>query len=222
VSSPDRWLSALWPGVQQHLPAPPATIVELGCGRSGGFVPRLRDAGYDALGVDPQAPDGQEYLRTEFEQSELPRPVHGLIACTSLHHVADPGEVVARIADALDPGGVLVVVEWDWEAVDEETARWALRRAGPDSWLSRRQEGWDASGQPWETYFRSWAAEHRLHSARDLFAELDQRFERLAHQRGPFFFADLTDTSEADELEAIGSGEIRAVRVDYVGRPASR
>jgi SAM-dependent methyltransferase len=159
-----------------------------------------------------------EYLRTEFEHADLPSPLDGVIACTSLHHVTDPGEAVAKIATALDPGGVVVVIEWDWEAVDEQTARWAFQRAEPDSWLSRRHEGWNASGQPWERYFRSWAGEHGIHGAGELLSELDKRFERVACEPGPFFFADLTDTTEADELEAIGSGEIRAVRIDYLGQ----
>ena len=193
--------------------------MELGCGRFGGFVPRLRESGYEAYGIDPAAPEGDGYLPTEFERTELPSPLSAVIACTSLHHVADPAEVVARIADSLDPGGVLLVVEWDWEAVDEQTARWAFQRAEPDSWLSRRHEGWNASGQPWERYFRSWAGEHGIHSAGALLRELDERFQRVACERGPFFFADLTDTSEADESEAIRSGAIRAVRIDYLGRP---
>lgn len=219
MPSPERWLTALWPRVQEHLPPRPATIAELGCGRLGGFVPRLNQGGYEALGIDPQAPEGPDYVRAEFEHTDLPSPLHGVIACTSLHHVADPGAVVERIAAALDPEGVVVVVEWDWEEVDEASARWAFERAEPDSWLSRRREGWSASGQSWERYFRSWAGEHGIHGAPELLRELDARFQRVACQRGPFFFADLIDTSEADESEAIASGEIRAVRIDYVGRP---
>ena len=52
----ERWLSAAWPFVRSRLPAPPARIVDVGCGPQGGFVPMLRAAGYDAEGVDPRAP----------------------------------------------------------------------------------------------------------------------------------------------------------------------
>ncbi len=218
MSSPERWLAALWPRVQQHLPPPPATIVELGCGRSGGFVPRLRRTGYEALGIDPAAPESAEYVRNEFEHSELPSPLNAVIACASLHHVADPREVVGRIADSLTAQGVLIVVEWDWEAVDVATASWCFQRAEPESWLSRRQEGWKASGQPWERYLQAWAAEHGIHSAGELLRELDERFQRVVCERGPYFFADLDETTEADEREAISSGEIQAARIDYVGR----
>lgn len=191
--------------------------MELGCGRAGGFVPRLVEGGYEATGIDPQAPDGDGYVQAEFEQIDLPSPLHGVIACTSLHHVADPGQVAEKIAAALEPGGAFVVVEWDWEAFDEASARWAFERAEPDSWLNRRQEGWNASGQPWEEYFRSWAGEHGIHRAEDLLRELDARFDRAVCERGAFYFADLTDTSEADELEAISAGEVQAARIEYVG-----
>ena len=218
MASSEQWLAAVWPAVRDHLPDPPATVVELGCGRVGGFVPRLRQEGFETIGIDPEAPDGEDYRRIEFERCDLPAQLDAIIACTSLHHVADPDEVVAKIADALDPNGLVIVVEWDWESFDEATARWCSDRAEDGSWLQRRLEGWTASGQPWEDHFRSWAAEHGIHSARELLGRLDERLQRVSCERGPFLFADLVGVSEADEREAIGAEEIRALRVDYVGR----
>ena len=72
VSSNQRWLDAIWPTVRSHLPAAPAAVVELGCGSLGGFVPALEREGYDALGIDPDAPEGNGYRRVEFERAELP------------------------------------------------------------------------------------------------------------------------------------------------------
>ena len=45
-----------------------AEVVEIGCGPLGGFVPMLRSSGYKALGVDPEAPDGERYRHVEFER----------------------------------------------------------------------------------------------------------------------------------------------------------
>ena len=42
----ERWLSATWPFVRDHLPVLPARVVELGCGPLGGFVPRMRLLGF--------------------------------------------------------------------------------------------------------------------------------------------------------------------------------
>jgi SAM-dependent methyltransferase len=207
--------------VRSHLPAPPAVVVELGCGSVGGFVPALLADGYEALGIDPQAPEGPSYRRLEFERSELPEAVDAVVASVSLHHVADPGEVFDRIAGALSPGGSVVVLEWDWESFDEASARWAFERLDltgeSKGWLHGARERWLASGLPWDTYLRDWATGHGLHSARVLVEQLDQRFERVACERGAYLFPELAHTTEADELQAIESGLVRAVRIDYVG-----
>lgn len=222
MSSNQRWLEAIWPTVRSHLPAPPAAVVELGCGSLGGFVPTLGREGYDALGIDPDAPEGNGYRRVEFERAELPPDADALVASLSLHHVADPAEVLDRIASTVRPGGSVVVVEWDWESFDEASARWCFERldlaAEPKGWLHRAREHWLASGEAWDRYFPGWAAGHGLHSARALVAGLDERFERVACNRGPYFFPELADTTEADEVREIEAGRVSAVRIDYVGR----
>jgi SAM-dependent methyltransferase len=221
MPSEQRWLATLWPKIRAHLPAPPATIVELGCGRHGGFVPRLLDSGYAAIGIDPAAPDGDAYRQLEFERSNLPSPLEAVIACTSLHHVADPGQVLDKVANALAQSGLMVVVEWDWESFDEATARWCFERLGPpenEGWLRRRHDDWSGSGQRWEDYLRDWAGREGVHSGQGLLRELDRRFERVVCERGPYLFPDLSDISEEQELAAIEAEEIQATRIDYVGR----
>jgi hypothetical protein len=54
----DPWLAAVWPFVRDQLPPAPASVLEVGCGTLGGFVPVLLDGGHQAVGVDPEAPDG--------------------------------------------------------------------------------------------------------------------------------------------------------------------
>jgi SAM-dependent methyltransferase len=214
----ERWLAAIWPVVRAQLPAAPARVIELGCGPLGGFVPRLRSSGYDAVGVDPKAPEEAGYHRVEFEHAELPAEADALVASASLHHVTDPAEVLDRVAATLAPGGTLVVVEWAWEDFDQPTAEWCFGRLGSEEgWVRRRRDGWLGSGEPWTTYFQGWAREEGLHSAETLLRLLDERFERRQLSRGPFVFADLEATSPEDEQRAIDEGEIRATRVDYAG-----
>jgi SAM-dependent methyltransferase len=196
-------------------------VVEIGCGSLGGFVPMLRSSGYEAVGVDPAAPDGEAYRRVEFEQAELSADADAVVASTSLHHVADLAEVLDRVAHTLVRAGTLVVIEWAWEEFDEPTAEWCFRRLGSDGepgWLNRRREEWLASRQSWSTYFREWAVREQLHKADKIVRLLDERFDREQLSRGPYFFSDLGDTSAEEEQAAIEAGEIRATRVDYVGR----
>lgn len=183
----------------------------------------MRSAGYEAVGVDPEAPDGPWYERTEFEQYPVPGPAGAVVACTSLHHVADLGEVLDRVGAALVPGGALVVVEWARERFDEATARWCFDRlpAAPldeHDWLRRRRDEWQASGLPWEGYCRAWAEEEGLHAGGDIVRELDARFDQRFLASGPYYFPDLADVSEEEEQAAIAAGAIQPGRIAYVGR----
>jgi SAM-dependent methyltransferase len=220
VTAAQRWLAAVWPVVRGRLPAPPARVIEIGCGPFGGFVPMLRSSGYAAVGVDPKAPDEEDYRRVEFERAELFSDIDAVVASTSLHHVVDPQQIIDRIASILTPDGTVVVVEWAWETFDEPTADWCFRRLGPDEqagWLHRRRDEWVVSGQPWSVYLRDWAQAEQLHASETLLRLLDERFNREYLGHGPYFFPDLAQTSEEDERAAIEAGQIRATRVDYVG-----
>ncbi len=221
----ERWLAAVWPFVRGSLPAAPARVAELGCGPLGGFVPMLESAGYEAAGIAPEAPRGPLYRQVGFERYDPPVRLDAFVACTSLHHVADLAAVLDLVDAVLVPGGVAVIVEWARERFDEATARWCFSRLpepdGDPGWLHQRHAEWRESGQPWDAYLRSWAQAEGLHAGRDILDELDARFDSQPATYGPYFFADLAGTSQADEQAAIDSGLIQASRIQYVGRRRS-
>lgn len=222
----ERWLASVWPFVRGRLPDPPARVLEIGCGPAGGFVPMLHASGYGATGVDPEAPPGPWYVRAEVERYGIPEPAGAIVACASLHHVADLGEVLDLVAAALIPGGVLVVTEWAWERFDEATARWcSARLARPEGqpedqhdWLGERLAQWRSSGQTWDAYGRSWAEAEGLHAGQDILRELHARFDCESLAYGPYYFPSLAGTSEADEQAAIDAGQIQPNRIQYHGR----
>lgn len=224
----ERWLAAVWPAVRGQLPAAPAQVTELGCGPLGGFVPQLRAAGYQASGVDPAAPGGPGYHQVEFERWDPAEASDAVVACTSLHHVADLDQVVDLIHAALRPGGTLVVVEWARERFDEATARWCCARlpagsgepgSGEPSWLQELCGRWRDSGQLWDACCQSWAAAERLHTGQDILHALGRRFDATGPvSYGPYFFPDLADTTEHDEQTAIDTGQIQPSRIRYTGR----
>ena len=218
----EAWLAEAWSFVRTHIPAPPPQrVLEIGCGPFGGFVPMLRDQGHDAVGVDPCAPDGPQYAPVEFERYDPRQQVDVVIASTSLHHVADLDEVLDKIQAVLVPGGLVIVVEWAWERLDEATARWCFERLDPDAepgWLHARRDGWLESGQSWDGYFHAWVAGEGLHASERIRSGLEQRFQCIASEVGPYCFADLSHTTASDEQAAIDAGAIQAGATYFVGR----
>jgi SAM-dependent methyltransferase len=222
VAIGESWLAPMRPFVLGWLPPVPASVIEIGCGPAGGFVPALRELGYEAVGVDRNAPDGRDFEHTDFEQYQPSRPVDAIVASRSLHHVGDVEHVLDRAVLALRPGGTIVVAEWAWERFDEDTARWCFARLDPSpaeepGWLRRRRDGWLASGATWPAYFEAWAGQHGLQPSDHVLAALDARFAPILCDYAPYFFADLGVGSEQDEQSAIDAGEIRATGIRYAG-----
>jgi len=223
AASDRAWLAATWPFIRGELPPPPARVIELGCGPAGGHVPALIQAGYDATGVDPEAPEGHAYRQIGFEEYRPDGPADAVIASVSLHHVEDPGTALDHVVEVLRPGGVLVVMEWISEDFDEATARWCFERqlrdeAEPDAWLGGLYAGWAESGLGWDAFFRAWLDEHGLHSAAGIRRELEARFAATHLSTGPYYFTDLPGTDAAAEQAAIDAGQIRAGCLRYAGR----
>jgi SAM-dependent methyltransferase len=230
MTAGEIWLAAMWPFVRGQLPGPPAAVIELGCGEAGGHVPALLDAGYQAVGIDPEAPAGDSYLAIPFEQYRPGQPVDAVLASLSLHHVANPGEVLDQVAGLLRPGGTLVVIEWGWDTLDEATARWCFGQRLRDAadkgdeehgtWLGHLREQWLDSGQPWPDFIRGWAQGHGLHPMTAIEAALAGRFTAIHYSRGPYYFTELADTGPDGEQAAIDAGQIRAGCLRYAGRLA--
>jgi SAM-dependent methyltransferase len=93
-----------------------ARVLEVGAG-DGRFVSRLRDAGFDATGIEPsegavrmaraRAAPVEHAALEEFRRE--PDSLDGAIAWHVLEHLDDPGEALARIGAWLRPGGRVVV-----------------------------------------------------------------------------------------------------------------
>ena len=206
----ERWSAAVWPFVRSRLPASPATVLELGCGSAGGFVPRLRESGYDAAGIDPNAPAAPGFHQIGFEQFEPEQPVDAIVASRSLHHVGGhrrDGRAHRRSAPARRDA--------DRRRVGVGAVRRGHRASGASRGSTARLPtptpgGFSAAstagvrpGEAWETYFIDWATGHGLVRADRILAEFDGHFEPALCSYGPYFFADLAGVSEREEQAAI-------------------
>jgi SAM-dependent methyltransferase len=193
--------------VRASLPAPPSRVLEIGAG-DGELAQALRDDGYEVFAIDPEPRgEGVQSLALNDLDGSI-APFDAAVAVTSLHHV-DPLEAsLGRLAEVLEPGGVLVVDEFDVGAFDEQAAEWWLRR--------RRALG----GAP-EKSAAELVAEHRahLHPLERIVAVLGHHFEVGTPVYGPYLYRwNLAESLLGDEVEAIAREEIPAVGARLVAR----
>lgn len=109
------------------------------------------------------------------------------------------------------------------ERFDEATARWCFDRLADDEpgWLHRHRDRWLASGDAWDVYLDGWAASEGPYTGDNILQALAARFDTRLSARGPYFFADLSGVTAADEQTAIDAGHIQANGIKYVGRPST-
>jgi len=170
--------------VLQHLPSPPARVVEIGCGDLGGVVPALVAARYDAIGVDPRAPAGPRFRQVDFR--EVDGEYEAVVAGRVIHHLDPLDEAVARLAD-LAP--LLVVDEFAWDLIDTELQAWyeAERAARPD-----------AVGPP---TLEEWRWRHPgLHPHDVLLEALRARYDERVLEWVPYFHHWLGDVESPDRI----------------------
>ena len=186
--------------VRAELPAPPARVLEVGCG-DGELARGLDAAGYRVLAIDPVAPEGAIFRRATIEELDDPGPFHAAVASRSLHHVDDLDAVLAKLA-RLAP--LLVLYEFAWDRLDDATARW---------YEEQRLRGSDAPP------VAEWNARHgQLHGFDALRAGLRRHFVERAFAFVPYLHRYLhLPELEPLEAELIARGEIRALAFRYVG-----
>ena len=130
------------------------------------------------------------------------------VAVVSLHHVDPLEDSCRRLGELVEPGGALLVDEFDVDAFDLEAASW---------WLERRR----AQGEPQPENAEELVAEHRehLHPLERILAALEPDFELSLPLRGAWLHRwKLGESLRAVEEEAIARGHLRATGARLVGR----
>src|SRR5437773_6057752 len=97
--------------VRANLRPPPARLLEIGAG-DGELARVLVDAGYEVVAIDPE-PAGADVRPVALHELDEPSGSFGAaLAVTSLHHVEPLEDSLRRLAELLEPGGLLVVDEF--------------------------------------------------------------------------------------------------------------
>jgi len=212
--------------VRSHLPPPPARVLEVGCGPTGGLALALAARGWDVTAVDPLAPEGGPFVRATLEAFDPPggEPFDAAVAVLSLHHLEDLPKGLDRLRSLLRPGGGTLVVDEFRKEVPlshEATAAWYYHQRLSLLIAGRPQteaEGIPLGGSPeaWRT--RVSATWSGVHEGRALLAGLEGRFSRTHLSHGPFLFRmGLDDALEPMERALIEEGGLEPAGLRWVG-----
>ena len=194
--------------VLDRLPPPPTRVLEVGCGKNGGVVEELVRVGYDATGVDPEAPGRPRFTRVRFEDLEENGTFDAVLASRVLHHVEVLTDVLDKIA-RLAP--LLIVEEFAWELIDAPTQEWYEAH--------RRRLDAEAAEPSGPADLDEWRARHPdLHPATVVLRELESRYDERFREERPYFYLWLKHPPTKDvEAELIARGDIQPIGLRYVG-----
>ena len=126
----DRWWKDFDAVVAAALRAG-SRVLDLGCG-DGGLVDRFTELGFDALGVDPRAPNHPRLTQERIEVATGLGGFDAITAVMALHH-AELDAVVPALSNLLRPQGRLFVYELGWDGYDERAADWLVRHDSSDA-----------------------------------------------------------------------------------------
>jgi len=195
------------PFVLRHLPPSPARVLEVGCGDEGGLVPELTRGGYDVLGVDPRAPDGARFVRSEFQEVSERLAAErwdAVVAARVLHHVHPLDDGVALLA-RLAP--LLLVDEFAPDLIVADAQVW---------YEQRRAAAGDVAAPE---RIDDWRRRHpHLHPHDVVLDALRRSYEERELVWVPYFHRWLRSPAvEAEERLAIADGEIPPVGWRWAG-----
>jgi SAM-dependent methyltransferase len=193
--------------VRANLPDPPARVLEVGAG-DGRLGRALRAVGYDVVAIDPRSEIDDVRAVALADLDESAASFAAAVAIVSLHHVDPLDESCRKLGELVEPGGVLIVDEFDIGRFDLSAASW---------WLDQCH----AAGIPQSHTAEELVAEHRahLHSLDRIVAALEPQFELGLPVRGAWLHRwKLGDSHSAVEEEAIVRGDLPATGARLVGR----
>jgi methyltransferase family protein len=192
--------------VFEHLPTPPRRVLEIGCGEEGGLVEVLAAAGYDVVGVDPDAPDGERFVRARFQ--DVDGTWDAAVAGRVLHHVRPLDESIELLADRAP---LLLVDEFAWDLIDGGAQEWYEAR-----YRLLRASGVEPKGPE---DLDAWRRRHSdLHPHTVLLEALRAHYDERALDRVPYFHRWLGAPGvESLERMLVDAGEIPAIGYRWAG-----
>jgi SAM-dependent methyltransferase len=195
--------------IRPYLPAKPARLLEVGCGE-GHLAWQLDRLGYAVIAVDSSAEaigkaqrSGVVAYQAEWPDFETAQ-VNAVLFTRSLHHIHHLEQAVAQAARLLKPGGLVIVDEFDFYAVDPVTIAWfygSLRLLEHCRQLHFTEEGVIKRLLAGEGDFALWQRDHAhdLHSVAAMWASLKTYFEPVVETSAPYLYRYLPPLLDSSE-----------------------
>ncbi len=185
--------------LRRALPKPPATVLDVGCGR-GEVAAKLLKLGYSVTAIDPDPRavgaakrHGVTAIRASI-QSFAGGPFDACVCVYTLHHLASLSNAVKRVRLLLKPGGRFLVVDYAWEEADEPTATWLYDHLGAFVSAGVAKARWGLPG-PGDSPRMFWRHLHdgrsgeREQSGRSTIRAVRSQFRSVGIERTPYLFA---------------------------------
>lgn len=226
---------------ERHLQSGCGRLLEVGCG-DGRLAQALAAKGFRMVAIDPDATAvqaararGIDARRAAIEDFQA-EGFDAVLFTRSLHHVVKLDAVLARTADALEPGGVVLVEDFDHAAIDPPTALWFHDTLAVLEIVGRTASIEDplAALEPSSRWKRE-HAEPALNDGAQMRAALSAHFEILVEERAPYLYrsaaARFLDAPDARgwaerllalESERIRQGALRPVGLLFVAKVRGR
>lgn len=199
--------------VASSLPDPPCRVLEVGAG-NGELAAALAAGGHSVTAIDPQAPEGSIVQKISLEGFSDPGPFDAVVAITSLHHIHDLEAALDKIHRLLRAGGRLILAEFGWERMNQETARWCVAHL--------TQSGEQRDSLTPSDFLEGWIVEHKgLHDSAAMRRALQGSFSQQVFEWVPFIAENELDRPDLMEEEAtlMRSGAIAPIGFRYLGIP---
>jgi len=193
--------------IQRFLSSECRRILEVGCG-TGELAARLSKGGYSVVAIDSddESVAAARRLGVDARIARWPdfadHRFNAILFTRSLHHIHPLTESIKRAAESLVEGGLIIVEDFAYEAVDEKTLHWlasALRLFEATGLLSTN-ESLNKLLSATQS-LNAWRENHEpeLHTAAEIEIQLEKVFGPVHRENAGYYFRYIANMIRATE-----------------------